>query len=107
MTNLSKAPKACRRTETPLRTRMQLLRDIWLAHILKRAIAEVSQATDQDYIAFGLDRDDMLARLNCLREDVRNARRGGSAQLTIAIARGRGHADAAPYPATSQHLLAA
>jgi hypothetical protein len=107
MTNLAQAPGGRPRSETRPCTRTQLLRDKWLAHLLKRAIAEVGKASDQDYLAFGLDRNDLLAQLNCLSEDARSGWRDGSALLTVAIARGRGKSGAGPYPATLQHLLAA
>jgi hypothetical protein len=66
---------------------MKLLRDVWLAHVLKRAIAEVNQASVEDYQMFGLDRDGLLARLRALRDMQQNAARSRGAPLSIPIAR--------------------
>lgn len=84
-----KAARAARPRATINPTRMQLLRDAWLAHILKRAIVEVGQAADEDYRAFGMDRDDLLAKLNVLLDETRSSNRIGPVPLSIAVARVR------------------
>jgi len=50
--------------------RMAALRTAWLAHTIKRAIAAASSASDEDYRAFGWDRDELLAQLRWLRREI-------------------------------------
>lgn len=84
MSNRLKTPQ--RRPARAKRARTELLRDAWLARVVSRAIAEVSQATDQEYQSFGLDRDDLLTRLRALRECIGITRRHPSAPLTVTTA---------------------
>jgi len=87
---ITEAPRKRPPQATGSYSRMKLLRDAWLANVLKRAIAEVSQASAEDYQVFGLDRDDLLAQLKVLRADTQNATGSRVAQLCTPIGkRGR------------------
>jgi hypothetical protein len=58
-----------RRPVTPSK-RMAALQAAWAAHTVKRAIAAVGSATDDDYHAFGWERGELLAKLQWLRKEI-------------------------------------
>lgn len=86
MHTISKAWQLDTQQETTSWMRLRLLRNAWLAHVLKRAINEVSKASDQDYRAFGFDRHELLASLRWLREQAQSSERMMPAQLSVAVA---------------------
>lgn len=86
MHTISKAWQLDTQQEARSWTRLRLLRNAWLVHVLKRAINEVSKASDQDYRAFGFDRHELLASLRWLREQVQSSERMTPVQLSVAVA---------------------
>jgi hypothetical protein len=57
-----------RRSRVKARTRA--LCQAWAAYALKRAITDVASTSEQDYLAFGLDKAEILAALAQLRDEV-------------------------------------
>lgn len=84
MHTISKAWQLDTEQETRSSTRLRLLRNVWLAHVLKRAINEVTKASDQDYRTFGFDRHELLATLQWLREQVQSSERIARAPSGVA-----------------------
>ena len=73
--------------------RMAALRAAWLAYTIKRAIAAASSASDEDYRAFGWDREELIAQLRWLRREI-GGKQVHRLPLTVTILR----------PARSPHL---
>jgi hypothetical protein len=75
-----------RRPVTPSK-RMAALQAAWAAHTVKRAIAAVGSATDDDYHAFGWERGELLAKLQWLRKEIKQTNANRSIALTVTPAR--------------------
>jgi hypothetical protein len=71
-------------TSDPTGMRMAALRAAWVAHTVKRAIAAVSSASDQDYQAFGWERGELLAKLRWQRDGLGHT---DTISLAVAISR--------------------
>ena len=80
------------RRQSRMRSRARALRNAWAAYTVKRAIAEVASTSERDYLAFGLDKHDILAALAHLRDEIgsrgRHARRDNG-RFVIVVARRR------------------
>jgi hypothetical protein len=63
------------------------LRAAWVSHTLKRAIAAVRSASDEDYRAFGWDRGELLAKLQCLHDESDLSSADRRKELTVTLAR--------------------
>jgi len=68
----------------------------WTAYTLKRAIADVAATSDQAYRDFGLDRDEILRALRCLRAEIEGrpataARPRPGCKLAIAVCKRAAH----------------
>lgn len=73
---MSHNPKAQKRetsSSSPIRARLAALRQAYVAHTLKRAIADVSSTSEGDYRDFGLDKAELLDGLTSLLAVVRAA----------------------------------
>jgi hypothetical protein len=81
------------RTMSAQSQRMAALRSAWLAHTIKRAMAAANSASDEDYRAFGWDREELLARLRWLGQEV-SGRQVDHSPLTVTML----------LPARSPHL---
>lgn len=64
--------------------RMASLRAAWVAHTVKRALAAVGSASDQDYRAIGWDRGELLAKLRWHRDRLGDT---NTSSLAIVISR--------------------
>src|SRR5262245_2762379 len=63
----------------PVRRRGGTLFRTWAAYTVGRAIADVAATSAADYRQFGLDKEDMLAALERLREQLRGRESAGAA----------------------------
>ena len=65
--------------------RMASLRAAWLAHTVKRAMTAVGSASDADYRVFGWDRNELLAQLHWLLDEMGRERSNYHVPLAITL----------------------
>jgi hypothetical protein len=94
MSNKSAAQQRTNPAASPVRSRLAALRQAFVAHTLKRAIADVAATSESDFRDFGIDKGELLDGLARLREVVRSdapaaaaAGRAGADGLSVMVVR--------------------
>jgi hypothetical protein len=66
---------------------MAALRATWAAHTIKRALAAVNSASDEDYRAFGWERCELIAKLQWLRDEIERPHADRRIAMAITVSR--------------------
>lgn len=83
-TSLPQGRAAGTHRSVPAQRRRAALRRAWVAHAVKRALAEVASTCDEDYRAFGWERRELIARLEWLHDVIGRVGPGGHAPVALA-----------------------